>query len=343
MTQVFKKITLNRNKPINIDLKDNFLFEDEYEKVLKKSKVKILKNVYVDESKLKKFKYFRFYAKHWRMNPLSFKDKISYLLVDFANFFKNNKKTEVNFISKASWVLDSRSFQYFHWFTDALQRIEVSKKYHYQYPVLLLPGFENIKYIIDTLNFLNIKYIVLKKNQTYFVKELVLAERVSPAGNYRNEVIKAISSNFISKRENTNKINVHERIWISRQSADKRKIENFDEIKKILEKYKFKIVVFEENSLKDNIEMLHNCKILGGIHGAGLTNMLFMNKNSSVIEVRAEGDDKNNCYFSLASDLDKNYFYFLAKPSNQNFYNADYYLDPVMFDNFLKQDIFENL
>ena len=89
------------------------------------------------------------------------------------------------------------------------------------------------------------------------------------------------------------------------------------------------------------MEILHNCKILGGIHGADHKYAVYEQK-PSVIEVRAEGDDKNNCYFSLFG-LRQNYFYFLAKPSNQNFYNADYYLDPVMFDNFLKQDIFENL
>ncbi len=340
MGEVLKKITLNRSKPVNINPEDNFLFKDEYVKVLKKSKVKILRNIYVDESKLKKFKYFRIYAKHWRMNPLSFKDKISYLTEDVIHFFKNKKQTHINFISKASWVLDSRSFQYFHWFTDALQRIEVSKKYHHKYPVLLLPGFENIRYIIDTLDLLNIDYIVLEKKQTYFIKELVLAERVSPAGNYRKEVIKAISSSLSLERENSSKDNIHERIWVSRQSADKRRIVNFDEIKKILEEYKFKIINFEDNYLKENIHIMRNCKILGGIHGAGLTNMMFMNKNASVIEVRAEGDNKNNCYFSLASDLDKNYFYFFAKPSTQNFYNADYYIDPVMFDNFLKENIF---
>ncbi len=49
------------------------------------------------------------------------------------------------------------------------------------------------------------------------------------------------------------------------------------------------------------------------LHGAGLTNMLFMNANTKILEIRNEEDKHNNCYFSLASDLDIDYYYLLSK------------------------------
>jgi hypothetical protein len=38
----------------------------------------------------------------------------------------------------------------------------------------------------------------------------------------------------------------------------------------------------------DQIEMMNNCKLLIGSHGAGITNCLFMNENTHVIELFPE-------------------------------------------------------
>ena len=44
--------------------------------------------------------------------------------------------------------------------------------------------------------------------------------------------------------------------------------------------------------------------------------------------------------FSLASDMEHDYFYFLANPTSNNFYETDLHVDPVLFDNFLKNNRF---
>ena len=81
----------------------------------------------------------------------------------------------------------------------------------------------------------------------------------------------------------------YKKVWVSRQKANKRRIANFDEIKPILEKYNFAVIEFEDFSFKDNIIRAHNCEVIGGVHGAGLTNMIFMKKKSKVIEIRSDG------------------------------------------------------
>ena len=40
-------------------------------------------------------------------------------------------------------------------------------------------------------------------------------------------------------------------------------------------------------------------------------------------------------FFSLASDMEHDYFYFLD-PTSNNFYETDLHVDPKKFDNFLK-------
>ena len=67
--------------------------------------------------------------------------------------------------------------------------------------------------------------------------------------------------------------------------------------------------------------------------------MIFMKKKSKVIEIRSDGDDSNN-YFFLGPDMEHGYFYFLANPTSNNFYETDPHVDPVLLDNFLKNNKF---
>lgn len=335
------KLKVYRKKPVNLIPEDDYLFINEYEKHIKTARIKKLNNVYISESKLKKFKYIRFNSQQWRMNPLTSKDKVVYFLSDIKSlFFNKNKLENIKIIRKAIWAIDSRSYQYFHWLTDALQRIQAANKYLKEYPVLLLPDFENFNYIKKSLNILGIDSYVLEPGEFYLVEQLILSERVSPAGNYRKNLINDISNNFIEKNKKLKNEISFNKIWITRQYAEKRKILNFNEIKPILENHNFKIVQFENLSFEDQISISNNCEVMGGVHGAGLTNMIFMNKKSRVIEVRSKGDSSNNCFFSLASDMEHDYFYFLAKPTSNNFYETNLYIDPILFDNFLKNNNF---
>ena len=77
-------------------------------------------------------------------------------------------------INKGTWIIDSRSNQYFHWLTDAMQRLNVSSEFHEKYPILLTANFENLDFIKDTLKLLNKEYIILEQDKEYLIKDGVL-------------------------------------------------------------------------------------------------------------------------------------------------------------------------
>ena len=58
-------------------------------------------------------------------------------------------------------------------------------------------------------------------------------------------------------------------------------------------------------------------KIIIGIHGAGLSNMIFMPFGSSVLEIRPYDDVANNCFYSLAATLNLNYGFAFARKVSQ--------------------------
>ena len=55
------------------------------------------------------------------------------------------------------------------------------------------------------------------------------------------------------------------------------------------------------------------------------------------IFVQTKNDKNNNCYFTMASDLEQNYFYLNAESLNENFYLSDCILDPKELNQFFKR------
>ena len=160
---------------------------------------------------------------------------------------------------------------------------------------------------------------------------------MTPAGNYKKEIIKSVSEEFLNLSPKPNNKKTYKYIWISRQNTGKRKIENFDEIEKILNKYSFTILQFENLSFSEQIRIVNNCEILGGVHGAGLVNMLFLNKKAKIIELRGKNDSKNNCFFTLASDLELDYYYHLSETISEDYYSTNHVVNPYLFEKFIKE------
>ena len=106
------------------------------------------------------------------------------------------------------------------------------------------------------------------------------------------------------------------RVYISRQRAAKRTIVNEPEVIDVLLEFGFQIVCAEDLSLAEQIKMFSAAQHLVSNHGAGLTNMLFMSPGANMLELRHRTDGINNCYFTLASALQLNYFYQSCEPVN---------------------------
>ena len=214
---------------------------------------------------------------------------------------------------KAIWLTDIWSTNYFHWFTDTLPRLLLAEKHYPEIPIIIPAYFNGFPYIIESLKaFPNTKILWLRNYQKYKVKELTYIPHTAPTGNYNEELIQEVGQK-LSLHFGLNKITPLHKTMISRQAAPSRKITNHSELNQILQQNNIDDVVFEHKSWAGQIKSAAKAKLLIGTHGAGLTNMLFMQPGTSVLELRRKDDDKNNCYFSLASALNLNYYYLLCE------------------------------
>ncbi|MDR2745644.1 MAG: glycosyltransferase family 61 protein [Desulfovibrio sp.] len=75
------------------------------------------------------------------------------------------------------------------------------------------------------------------------------------------------------------------RIYISRGAAERRKILNEDELLPILKRNKFEICILENLDVKEQINLFIEAEIVAGVHGAGLGNIIFTDKNTKVMEI----------------------------------------------------------
>lgn len=125
------------------------------------------------------------------------------------------------------------------------------------------------------------------------------------------------------------------RVYISRQNAEKgRRVENYDEICKVMERYGIESVACESMTLEEEIELFSSAELIVGVHGAGLTAMIWA-EDATVLEI-FNGVVKGPFYV-LSDLLGHNYSALAGTPVGNSRYpkNRDIVLDPEELDRHL--------
>jgi capsular polysaccharide biosynthesis protein len=123
------------------------------------------------------------------------------------------------------------------------------------------------------------------------------------------------------------------KVYISRESALKRKVSNERELIPILEAAGFEIVQMEKFSFKEQRDLMRETKVLMGIHGAGLANLIFLPQDSKVVELHPNVERYNSCFYHLAAALDVDYYYSFEEGDHPNPQEANLRVD---LDNILE-------
>jgi capsular polysaccharide biosynthesis protein len=191
--------------------------------------------------------------------------------------------------------------------------------------VVLLPEpWARFDYIRDSLKLLG--HNAMFSSAPVVVGELMLPSHTAPTGNFNQDFLDRVRERLLAASPSSASAPTR-KVYISRRHAASRAIENEDEILPLLSEYGFEIHHMESYSLPEQLSLMSETKYLLGPHGAGLTNMLFMPTEGSVLEIRARGDAHNNCYFSLASAIGHRYFYALAEPQIPDLSRTSFHID----------------
>ena len=237
---------------------------------------------------------------------------------------------ETNYFSKNVILVHNRnSIGYFHWLIDTLPKIIYLNK-KFKNNILFLPNELKKKFVISSLKKFRIKFFFLKKKKNFKFKNLIYVGNLYPSGNPRMKVIKKLREKLTFKANNLNKI------YVSRNKSERRKISNEKELLTVLKKYNFKTLYLDNMSFEKQIKIFSKAKYVVGLHGAGLSNIVWMKNKSHLIELRPEKDLYLNCYFNLSNLLNINYHYEICAKTNffQSSKHSDY---NVNIDRFKKK------
>jgi len=257
-------------------------------------------------------------------HPENFKAwKIRSIIKTHAHFLTKRRAI----IDSAVWVTDDWSSGYFHCLGDVAPKILIGKDKIDKYGLLLPAWFGNNNFASELIEILEIEKIrYLRPGEVVRIKKLYLPFH-TPMSGYFNKTIVCMLRNIF--RTVVTRKSDSERVYISRRLAAKRRLLNESQIEPILNKYGFRIVETEKLSLKQQIELFAGCQFMLSVHGAGLTNMLFMPPGSKVLELKKRDENLTNCYFNLSLALDHEYWYQFcqASPPEISAHSADLIID----------------
>src|SRR4051812_20116375 len=103
-----------------------------------------------------------------------------------------------------------------------------------------------------------------------------------------------------------------DRIYVTRRGEHLRRVENEDEVVGALEAFGFEVVDPVRLSFRDQVRLFSRCRALVCVHGAGLTNCMFMPEGARVLELyrvlASSNDGMNAVYWRLSTTSGLDYY-----------------------------------
>lgn len=253
--------------------------------------------------------------------------------------FSAYKIPEANFISGNSALIASLWPEcYYHWLLEILPKLYLIEKSGYKIDQYI---FNDIrlsfqKEFLELLKIPEDKIIIVNDNNHLKCENLIVTSLPGACGN----CAKWAPDFYKQFIKNEKKENSPEKIYISRAKAKKRNIINEKELAELLIKKGFTTIYSEDLSINQQIELFYNAKIIVAPHGAGLSNLVFSQKNLKVIEIM-QPDYLQSCFEVISAIIGCEYHKFFSEEYDKEKvnYEKDIFIDIAKFNAILEKVI----
>ncbi|RZJ87842.1 MAG: glycosyltransferase family 61 protein, partial [Hymenobacter sp.] len=227
---------------------------------------------------------------------------------------------------------------YYHWLIDTLPRLLVLRQTHPQVQLLLpqplppkrLPDY--ITYTAQALGFTN--YLPLTTRQILHASCVVLPELTAASLTQHPGLVRQVQAELIAALQPSPVVGTR-KVYAARATHGVRRIANEAAVDELLQAFGFEKIYFEKMSFLEQVQLMRETKVFLGVHGAGMTNMLFLQPDTAVIELLNE-EHGDLCYFRLASCISLPYFWIPCAGTHQQLANQS---DIIVSAELLKQAV----
>lgn len=207
-------------------------------------------------------------------------------------------------------VINVWATSYHHWLTEAAIKFLLFEK-ELLTGTTLLPR-DLALFITEFLKLFKIED-TLELNVNVFVPRLSIITNPNSGHYYKPHLLMLRDRLF--ERLGIERSVPSRKIYVARKTTRGRRVLNDDEVIQFLSKLGFECLDLENAAFVDQVKLFSECKILVSVHGAALTNAIFMPQEGRVIELYPDGfrrkDSFNACYYRMCTVLgiDHDYFY----------------------------------
>ena len=193
--------------------------------------------------------------------------------------------------TKTYGLIHTKWFNYSFWMTSSLVRLRMLYNTGQEFVLIYPEEWDQIPYVQVTLKaFSNLKIEKIPAGVHIQVPHLLLPE-VRPFTACLNEQdIKGVSMQMQDfYHDEIQKVSgTPSKIFVNRKKASCRKITNESDVAGLLRQYGFVEIDFDDLSFVEQIAYVHNAQQVVMLHGAGMTNSMFAQPKTKVLELLHE-------------------------------------------------------
>jgi capsular polysaccharide biosynthesis protein len=218
---------------------------------------------------------------------------------------------------------------YWHWLFDILPRIYLLKhgdiwtKIDY---FLVDKPLDKMRLTLEIMGIEKGQVIYTEYNSSLRTNSVIVPQFISEKSRW---IVDFLRSYFLPhKLEKQIKV---EKVYISRAKAKRRRIINEDQVLDYLLPLGYKPVYLEDLSFAEQISLFNNARYVIGLHGAGMTNIIWCESGSRVLEI-FPSEPWRDCYWALANHAGLDYYYWCPVSPDENEILSNGFNNDILID-----------
>ncbi|WRH65224.1 MAG: glycosyltransferase family 61 protein [Planktothrix sp. GU0601_MAG3] len=228
---------------------------------------------------------------------------------------------------------------YFHWMLDVLPRIELLKKSRINWHEIDYFIVDNrLPFQQETLEKLQIpqnKQININEFHHLQAQDLIVPSFPGCPAWMPPWTCDFLKQHFLHPDAIANIPNI-KRIYITRNAAKSRRILNENELLTVIQPLGFHCIQLESMSVVEQAALFSQAEIIISPHGSGLTNLVFCQPNTKVVELFSP-NYVYHCYWWISNLVPLDYYYYIGETF------PGYHLHRFVYPQSFSEDILVNI